>query len=114
MHLGLSPMIGAKRHLRGGDHGTSSNTRADAIRLSGISVQNCNADKAKQNNNVFRKALENGHKSYNAGTTKPARRAQKIHHSTVNQQLPPPMDKGFEKASPAIINHHMLQRTTVT
>ncbi|KAF2456632.1 hypothetical protein BDY21DRAFT_39863 [Lineolata rhizophorae] len=86
MHFGLKPVVGAMRHLVGGEHGPSA-TRADAIRILGIGVENCNSDKSKRNNNIFREALENGYKPFKAkGST--SRRLTKLPYTVVESESP--------------------------
>ncbi|KAH8743627.1 hypothetical protein F5883DRAFT_655702 [Diaporthe sp. PMI_573] len=73
MHFGSRPMMGALSHLKGGDHSCSP-TRKNAIRYLGIYVNNCDAEKAKMNNDVFRKALIDGYKPFTAKKSTPSRR----------------------------------------
>lgn len=58
-------MAGAVRHLAGGTHGPVS-TRADAIRLLGIRVENCNREKANLNNVVVATARTKGYIPFKA------------------------------------------------
>lgn len=58
--------MGAIQHLRGDHHGNLHGDGALAIETLGIHVRNCDAQKAKSNNDVFKNALVSGYKPFRA------------------------------------------------
>lgn len=61
-HFGQKPILGAINHLRSKNHGRLVLDTSDAIEKLGIRVLNCNAAKAKRNNDAFLAALKSGYK----------------------------------------------------
>jgi hypothetical protein len=62
VHFGEKPILEAINHLRSKDHGRLVLDTSDAIEKLGIRVRNCNAARAKRNNDVFLAALKSGYK----------------------------------------------------
>jgi hypothetical protein len=61
-YFGENPILGAINHLRSKDHGRLVLDTSDAIEKLGIRVLNCNAARAKRNNDAFSAALKSGYK----------------------------------------------------
>ena len=61
IHFGDKPILSATCHLRSKDHGGLTADSSTAVQELGISVLNCDASKATQNNAVFSAALSRGY-----------------------------------------------------
>jgi len=66
LHFGPRPLLGAMKHLNGRAHGNLPKDGTVAIRTLGIRVRNCDAQRAKSNNTVFKNALADGYKPLRA------------------------------------------------
>jgi hypothetical protein len=60
VHFNANPLAGAAKHLHSAQHGNMSKERAQAVDLLGYLVHDCTADLANMNNDLFKKALDDG------------------------------------------------------
>ena len=76
VHFNANPLAGAAKHLHSIQHGNQTKERSKAVELLGYRVIDCDAAKAKLNNDAFNEALQQGYKPMNLNQlTKSARQS---------------------------------------
>jgi hypothetical protein len=75
VHFGLSPLLGAAKHLHSAQHGNQPKAHKLAIETVGFQVIDCTREMAKMNNDVATRAFEEGYVPFNVNRLS---RAEKI------------------------------------